>query len=522
VIHNRREAYVIRHAAAWTDHIYRKIALLLLRPETVFGLDTFQVNLADWKLVLSDKNPCIWVKAEDLANANPARLIDRLQDVARQKGWQEDTVIVFLDGQAPELEKTIPRYLPTFVVLDKPAQARIHASDSPTGETLDYLLGQISRSRLAPYESHKPVVAGQFFGREAEINKILNHPKTNFLIIGIRRIGKTSLMKEVQRRWEENDKPEPGQIRRLYIDCSVFESADDFFEAVTSRLDPYEMKMLLRRASQSMRYRSQMFERFYNLHGGMVTFLVDEIDRLLLKLKDSQAFFDVLRVAWRAEYARFIMAGFRRPLNEVFNEGSPLFNMVDTIQLSKLPHREVYRMVTLPMERLRITIHNKEGVVNRIFQETAGLPNYIQFYCNTLLEQLDQKNSTVISEEDLAAVYEDVEFRDFILETFNANTTASEKALVYVLILEGGDPLSKKSFGMRELDGFLKKNKLILRLDELERSCKNLVIAGVFNEVGQHYEFALPLLPTMLRSARDIKFMYEKVREEILAGKMSN
>jgi hypothetical protein len=263
-----------------------------------------------------------------------------------------------------------------------------------------------------------------------------------------------------------------------------------------------------------------MFERFNKIHGGMITFLIDEVDRMLIKLKDSEAFFNLLRAASTAEYARFIFAGFRLPLREVFNQKRSLYHMVDPINLGRLNHDDISKMVVKPLEKLRITIKNRESVVNRIYRETAGMPNYVQFYCSTLLNQLDARKESVLEEKDLAAVYEDHEFRDFILESFMVNSDPIEKATVFAMIMEEGNPAGQRSYSMKMINGFLKKHKLDLSLEQLDTTLRNLEIAGVIDQIGQDYEFSLPLLVRLLRSARNVDFLLEKIREQIYAERL--
>ncbi|MEZ4613924.1 MAG: hypothetical protein R2867_00215 [Caldilineaceae bacterium] len=59
---------------------------------------------------------------------------------------------------------------------------------------------QVSLSVLSPYETSKPVTGSRFFGREAEVRRIISSD-ANFAIMGIRRIGKTSLLKEIGERY---------------------------------------------------------------------------------------------------------------------------------------------------------------------------------------------------------------------------------------------------------------------------------------------------------------------------------
>jgi hypothetical protein len=478
--------------------------------------ETFLIDLSDWNLSLTDANPCIWVKTGDLEKLDFPELADGLIDVVRERRWQNSTVLVFIDGPEGNLRTYLPAALPIFVLFNANQQEEIHKADSPTSVTLDFFLQQMSRSQLAPYETHKPVVGSKFFGRRSEINKVLQHPDTNYLFIGIRRIGKTSLLKEIQRQMDQLDPPDANQIRRVYVDCTVIGSEDEFLRTLASRLDPSEMKMLMGRAEKSKRYQRMMFDRFADLHGGPITFLVDELDRLLAYVSPNSDLFDVLRAASNAGQARFIMAGFRRTMKAATNMASPFFNLATDIRLGRFKRTEINEMVLGPFERLRTTVQNRDSIVNRITRETASLPNYVQFYCKTLLEQLDESGQETITEENLKYVYENREFRDFILDTFMSNTEPLERALVYVLISEDNSPTRRQNFSQRGMDGLLKKRKLDLKYEQLDFACRNLEVAGVFSEVGKNFEFAVPLLQQILRETRDVDFLFEKTREEIL------
>jgi hypothetical protein len=485
-------------------------------PAKVGHFETFQVDLADWSLSLTDANPCIWVQGHNLESLSPPQLADSLRDVVRERGWQNSTVLLFVDGQVGSLRTHLPPALPTFVTIDGKQQARIQRADSPTVATLDILMRQMSRSQLAPYETNKPVTGSQFFGRQREINHVLQHPTVNYLFVGIRRIGKTSLLKEIKRRMDRIDPPGENQVRRLYVDCTVIGSEQEFLRELTVELDPKELKLLMGRAAQTKRYQSLMFDRFASLHGEPITFLIDELDRLLAQVSNQGDLFDVLRAASNDGKARFIMAGFREAMLASANQQSPFFNMITRVDLGKLGRSDVRYMVVAPMERLRINIQNQHGVVSRIYRETAGLPNYVQFYCKTLLEQLDEEGRDTITEDDLGSVYENREFRNFILDTFMSNTEPLERALVYALVAQDPSPDNQRSFSQRAMDGFLKKRNLNIKYELLDRACKSLEVAGVFNEVGRDFEFAVPLLKRMLQETRDVDFLFEKAREEFM------
>ena len=100
------------------------------------------------------------------------------------------------------------------------------------------------------------------------------------------------------------------------------------------------------------------------------------------------------------------------------------------------------------------------------------------------------------------------------------NTEPVEKALIFAMILEGSNSVNQKTYSMRTINGFLKRHKLDLTLEQLDGTLQRLEVAGVIDQVGQDYEFSIPLLIKLLRSARNVEFMLEKLREQILAERL--
>lgn len=493
-------------------------------PRPTGRFQTFTVDLSEWGLSLTHTTPCIWVKAADLGELPPAQLVISLRDVTRERKWQNAIILLFIDGPAEALRPHLPSAMPKFIILDGEDQQRIVHADSPSRLMLDILMRQMSRSELAPYEISRPVVGSRFFGRETEINRIKNHPNKNYLVLGLRRAGKTSLLKEVIRRMDEADPEEDGRRRRFYLDCTVIDSEDEFYRALAVGLDPLHQKELLREGSRAIRYRKLMFDRFYSIHGGTITFFIDEIDRLLARIGDEGTLLDVMRAASN-EFVnhdqvkvRFILSGFRMAMI-TSNSRDSAFDFADTMLLGPLQRSDVTKMIVGPLERLRITIANQTGVVSRIHRETGGLPHYIQLYCQTLLEMLDETQRDILTEDDLKYVYESLSFQDYVLETFKQEATAEEKAIVYALTAQN---LPQQTlYTQRMIDGLLKQHNVPLRLNVLEDCCRNLRLAGVFGpQGGNAYEFAVPIFQQLLRETRDITLLLEKSIEEIDLSRM--
>jgi hypothetical protein len=156
--------------------------------------------------------------------------------------------------------------------------------------------------------------------------------------------------------------------------------------------------------------------------------------------------------------------------------------------------------------------------VNRIFDETAGQPNLIQFYCSILVEQLDQQRSRTVSPESLFSVYTNEDFRAFVLSTFMDNTTHLEKAIVFAVTADGEaceEPFAAEHpFGVETIDKLLEARGLEVPLSDLDMACRNLEVAGTFTSRGRLYRFATPVFPRMLRENYDVDYLFRKIQGE--------
>jgi hypothetical protein len=492
-------------------------------PLHVARLDAHLIDLADWKLSLTDRTPCLWVHKPEHQNLPALDLADEIRDAVRQANWHSDVVLVLIDWQAPEVRQALSAafthagHFTQFAVVDSTPQRAIFDAASPTRLMQDILLEQIPLARLSPYETSRTVTGNRFFGRRAYLNKILQHPKTNFIIMGIRRIGKSSLLREVQRQLDLSDPVREGQQRRVYVDCSVFQSEDDFYHDIIAQLSPPDMKRF-ERQSQSQRFKSQMFHYLAGQQGGQITYLLDEVDGLLTGLGGRYDLFEAMRRASAKDSdARFVVAGFRqlRQLAETID--SPLFHFGEILTLKPLDRDEVREMVVDPLERLRVKLESRDEIAQRIYRETAGQPNLVQYYCRTLLEQIKPDGPHIINLSHLESVYTNQDFRDFLIQTFLSNTLPLERAIVFAVAAKYKEP--DAAFSLKDIDTELYRHRFEIDFGQLNTACRSLVAAGVFNGPDRkQYTFSIPLLPKMLEEEYQLDFVFDKARRDHLAA----
>ncbi|MGD8397529.1 MAG: AAA family ATPase [Anaerolineae bacterium] len=479
-----------------------------VRPgKRVLGYSFFAADLSSWKLRLSDRTPVIWVRRADLEGTTPQHLFESLTDVIRERSLTRQIVLVLLEGDSAPLirQATSPVY--NLVVIGADEQAQVLGSRRPSGELLDLISAQVPISNLAPYETRAPVTGSRFFGREYEISRIIGNPDTNHAVLGIRRIGKTSLLREVERILKENQ--DPAQV--VYLECSDLLTTEDYIREVVRKLNPRELPRL--HMQKYVFFFPDFLERMARARKSKLIFLLDEIDNLVLVQRGSWELFTMLRASANKGACQYIIAGFREAMREQYLLDSPFYNFAQEIRLNEFTRRQAHELIVTPMENLRVRIRNRDEVVGRIYEETAGQPNLIQYYCMILLRRLDHTGEREISPESLIDVYADEGFKAHLLTSFMQNTENREKALIYAVLMasEGGQ---LRGFSHSFIDAALRKRGIILPQDGIDEACNVLTLAGIIYRRGKEYFFASPVFTRVLQATYDLDYLLRKAKEE--------
>jgi hypothetical protein len=252
--------------------------------------------------------------------------------------------------------------------------------------------------------------------------------------------------------------------------------------------------------------------RMAKRYGGQIVLLLDEFDGLLRAEFSNREVLDQLRAASNEGHCRFIFAGFRDLLKETANLDSPFFNFAKRLPLKEFSREDATSLILLPLENMRIRVERREDFVDRIYSETSGQPNLIQYYCSYLVDSLDRTGKRSVAPEDVAGVPDDENFRAFLINTFMDNTNHLEKALVFSLILH--DPLGEKRYDLETIERALEEEGVRPQFMTLEHTCRNLELTGILTKQGRDYTFAIPIFPRVLRANYNIKHLLRKISVE--------
>jgi hypothetical protein len=471
------------------------------------GYQLFYMDLSSWKLRLSNRTPVVWVQTKDLDGVTSQHLMQSLGDVLRERNLTRQIVLVLVDGNSFPLFRHKTNLNHNLVLIGAEEQKNVLQSRRPSGELLDIISAQVPISYLSPYETRAPVTGSRFFGREHEISRILANPDTNHAILGIRRIGKTSLLRETERILIERETA--AQV--VYMECSDLLSTDDYIREVVRKLNPRELPRL--ELQKYVFFFPNFLERMSKQLKSKIIFLLDEVDNLVIMQRGDWELFRMLRASSNKGACQYIIAGFREAMREQYMLDSPFYNFTQEIRLSEFTRQQARSLIVTPMENLRVRFRNEEEVISRIYEETAGHPNLIQYYCLILLRHLDQTGGREISPKSLIDVYSDEGFTSHLLTSFMQNTENREKALIYALMMSAKDAGSK-GFGQGDIDAVLRKGGILLPQKDIDEACNVLTLAGVIHRKGKEFYFTSPVFTKVLKQTYDLDYLFRKVKDE--------
>jgi hypothetical protein len=266
--------------------------------------------------------------------------------------------------------------------------------------------------KFNPYIAGGPIFDEQlFFGREPLIQKILQTVHNNSLLLhGERRIGKTSLLHQLQKRLEALDDP-TFEFHPVYIDLQGTPE-DKFFATLADQIAEVVQVGEAAREPAVARASYSHHDLVRELHGVIkhlkergskqvkLVLLIDEMDELNeYDPRVSQSLRSLFMKRF-AENLAAVVAGVRIR-KEWEKESSPWYNFFEEIEVDAIAPAEARRLVTEP---LRGTFRFAAGAAERIVAASGGKPFQIQRRCLALVQRLHEEGRRTITLEDVEAL----------------------------------------------------------------------------------------------------------------------
>jgi len=321
-----------------------------------------------------------------------------------------------------------------------------------------------------PYYHRGPINEPRhFYGRAKELRTAFNFLKNgqSVSIVGIRRIGKTSLLLQLAN-------PDVAQKygldlqRRLfvYLDCNELTSQNRagayrrLLQAVQERLAERGQNMELGPAEIDQVTFAEHI-RTLKRQGWQVIFLLDEFEQLGNNEHLDLDFFGMLRSQIVPPKGVVYVTASGRPLKEITYKGradtSPFFNVFHSMHLGGFTQTDAHQLISEPATQAGFPFASK--TVDRLYSLSGGHPLAIQIACFHAFELnqekgiLDQADYTLLTEQTLT----DMEAH---LQLYWDNLTGTERALLKDLVTGDLPPKDDKT-SQRTLRAL--RNKGLLR-----------------------------------------------------------
>lgn len=356
---------------------------------------------------------------------------------------------------------------------------RLLLSPDPLAELADLAAHHVHRLKISPYRSGGGVERDSaFFGRDEQLSAIIHGDPKNFLIVGARQVGKTSLLKAIQRRLRQDT-----NVKTYYISVSQKNLVASLAAALGIKKKRFATEALVL--------------HLHSLPKGLRhIFLLDEIDSFIAE--DSQNEYSTLqrlRSLSDGGFCQFILSGFWNLHEAVVDDyHSPIKNFGETMFLGPLEKEACHQLVRDPMATMHLGYESEE-LVSTIVQRTGQRANLINIVCLEILRRLPKDQETIRGETVTAALDSDA-VRNALGGWSSLGGDDREASWVDQLVVYA--TIRQNSFQSSDAADLLEGQGRDLPIGQIQNSLKRLELAGFLTQKQGLYSYQIPLFVDMI------------------------
>ncbi len=455
------------------------------------------------------KKAVIFIQEKPYLNSDDCR---HIQNNILSYGSQEFETIFFLIAfeKNPHIEELLQKDFLRIIYLDEENLKKILSDKRPFDSLRKEIINQSSPYFLSPYHPEGAAIT-TFFGRIKVQRRILASSSQNCAIVGVRRIGKSSLLQNIINNLSPNTIP-------IDLDLSQCKNLDIFIQRIRQRLQE-NLKIELPLCSTPKHFHSmiQSLAKPFKEEKKQLLFVFDEIDSIIkFDRKEKYSLLQSFRVLANEGYARFIIAGFAELFRAKRELNSPLYNFGDVIQLGPLSEEAAMALVTEPMKSIGLE-YKKPNDAKMIFKYTSCHPSLTQYFCQRLVKTVEKKQnkkySRTITKRDIEKVFDD-EYKKHIINDIymlRIGEVPAIQELIVVLLVEKSH--ETQAFGFENIRNHLRAVDINIADNELTENLQELEIRYILKEENNGiYRFPLEKFPEILRD----RYILEDYKNSLL------
>ena len=330
----------------------------------------------------------------------------------------------------------------------------------------------LSFKYLSPYQTKGAVeFQNNFFGRTEIIRDITTKESTNYFLVGARQLGKSSILKALERFYKENSSVECHYFSLEYGDIlqelslALKIKKESSLEALTATIKAKEKKQI---------------------------FLIDEADFLSQNAQCMQISSTFRKLSQEGD-AIFIFAGFWKLYQSVtMNYHSPLKNFAELIHLNALEEDACRELMIKPMQRLNIKYENQEKNVTETIGRCGYRANLIAMICDNVLKEL---KGNIITDKEIRSSFSKENIYHTVNEWQGLSTNEKENRINRLIVYL---TFENDYFTLSDVVEKIKEENVQLSIEEIETSLKQLSLGYVLKKEKNLYSYQIPLLKEFL------------------------
>lgn len=290
---------------------------------------------------------------------------------------------------------------------------------APAKTSLQILVDQLRRqysnqvsifeSLANPYFVNRPASdPNMFFGRTTLMHTLLGAVENgnDVLIFGGRRVGKTSLLKQLQIAIQDTAyKGIPWRV--VMVDAEEIDEDQFYYRLAASVLSQLDDPMLPIEPSYQLPYQESGFQQDMTTVVSSLKKNQGEAARLVVLVDNASEILrfspELLKSLARVISSDMLAASLVLILatDQELPEGHPLSSFFVSYQVANLDQNDAVQLITQPVEGI---LTYERGAIDLIQQISQGHPQTIQFVCQKLVNRVQALGKDNITENDVRSV----------------------------------------------------------------------------------------------------------------------
>jgi hypothetical protein len=300
---------------------------------------------------------------------------------------------------------------------------------------------------FTPYHRNRPASGWRFVGREKQLADITNGNE-NLVVVGARRVGKTSLLLEAERRLRENGR------NVYYVDVQECQTPREVMSEIVRIVSPRDAARAYKHSELFQESLLASLFRQLSKQDQKTVLLLDELGNVLARLpREDWSFMGLLRKYGASGGMKYVISCFQELFFRQQNEfEGPLINFAHTLRLDVFGRKEVEDFVLAPLDFWKPLGNVRSELLNLVISNVGSHPYFLQFFGHALFNRFGSKPAFDPLAEAKALLTTDLSewFSSAVDEIFFRIPSPAVKYLFLRRCYEAemaGEPLTQSGFG---------------------------------------------------------------------------